>query len=77
MTKKNSEIDLNNNLVSVLSYFIILVYMFYYYFNHGYHTMYVIVTCGSRAFSLEEGRIAPLPLPRHVVRGDYLECLAM
>ena len=33
--------------------------------------------CGSGAFSLEEGRIAPLPLPRHVVRGDYLECLAM
>ena len=30
--------------------------------------------CGSGAFSLEEGRIAPLPLPRHVVRGDYLEC---
>ena len=23
--------------------------------------------CGSGAFSLEEGRIAPLPLPRHVV----------
>ena len=35
------------------------------------------VPCGSGAFSLEEGRIAPLPLPRHVVRGDYLECLAM
>ena len=33
--------------------------------------------CGSGAFSLEKGRIAPLPLPRHVVRGDYLECLAM
>ena len=32
---------------------------------------------GSEAFSLEEGRIVPLPLPRHVVRGDYLECLAM
>ena len=32
---------------------------------------------GSGAFSLEEGRIAPMPLPRHVVRGDYLECLAM
>ena len=31
------------------------------------------VPCGSGAFSLEEGRIAPLPLPRHVVRGDYLE----
>ena len=31
----------------------------------------------SGAFSLEKGRIAPLPLPRHVVRGDYLECLAM
>ena len=31
---------------------------------------------GSVAFSLEEGRIAPLPLPRHVIRGDYLECLA-
>ena len=35
------------------------------------------VPCGSGAFSLEKGRIAPLPLPRHVVRGDYLECLAM
>ena len=35
------------------------------------------VPCGSGAFSLEEGRIDPLPLPRHVVRGDYLECLAM
>ena len=34
------------------------------------------VPCGSGAFSLEEGRIAPLPLPRHVVRGDHLECLA-
>ena len=34
------------------------------------------VPCGSGAFSLEEGRIAPLPLPRYVVRGDYLECLA-
>ena len=33
-----------------------------------------VVPCGSGAFSLEEGRIAPLPLPRHVVRGDYLEC---
>ena len=38
---------------------------------------HLLVPCGSGAFSLEEGRIAPLPLPRHVVRGDYLECLAM
>ena len=35
------------------------------------------VPCGSGAFSLEEGIIAPLPLLRHVVRDDYLECLAM
>ena len=35
------------------------------------------VPCGSGAFSLEEGRIAPLPLPMPVVRGDYLECLAI
>ena len=34
------------------------------------------VPCRSGGFSLEEGRIAPLPLPRHVVRGDYLECFA-
>ena len=33
--------------------------------------------CGSGAFSLEEGRIAPMPFPRHVVRGNYQECLAM
>ena len=26
--------------------------------------------------TLQEGRIAPLPLPMHVIRGDYLECLA-
>ena len=39
--------------------------------------MSVVLPCGSGAFSLEKGRIAPLPLPRHVVRGDYLECLAM
>ena len=33
-----------------------------------------LVRCGSGAFSLETGRIAPLPLPMHAVRGDYLEC---
>ena len=33
------------------------------------------VPCGSGAFSLEEGRIAPLSLPRHVIRDDYLEFL--
>ena len=38
---------------------------------------YPLVPCGSGAFSLEEGRIAPLPVPRHVVKADYLECLAM
>ena len=36
----------------------------------------VTVPSGSGTFSLDQGRIAPLPLPRHVVRGDYLECLA-
>ena len=39
-------------------------------------TLCKYVPCGRGAFSLEKGRIAPLPLPRHVVRGDYLECLA-
>ena len=38
---------------------------------------FLTVPYGSGAFSLEEGRIVSLPLPRHVVRGDYLECLAM
>ena len=33
-----------------------------------------LVRCGSGTFSLEERRITPLPIPVHVVRGDYLEC---
>ena len=33
----------------------------------------MFIPCGSGAFSLEEGRIAPLPLHRHVARGDYLD----
>ena len=37
----------------------------------------VTVPCGSGTFSLDQGRIAPLPLSMHVVRGDYLECLVM
>ena len=40
-----------------------------------HHPKYV--SCGSGAFSWEDGSIARLPLPRNVVRGDYLVCLAM
>ena len=34
---------------------------------------YNAVTCGRSTFSLDEGRIVPLSLPRHVVRGNYLD----
>ena len=50
----------------------------YYDFHKTCDLLFMLkVPCGSGAFSLEEGRIAPLPLPGHVVRGDYLECMAM